>query len=198
MSPDGSPFRPDDRHPSNPEAASAGSPGPVVSEGAELVDRFWDRLRLFSLRRLRDPADAEDVAQETLRRVLQALEEGRLKNPAALPAFVFQTARNICLQRGRKSERESRALARLRQASNPQSQVVDPLTSLVTAERQQRVRRAVDKLDEPDRDLLKRIFYEGAETAEVARQLKITPGALRVRKHRALQRVSALLGEPEA
>ncbi len=198
MSPDGSDhLRPDPPVPSFPSAASAGKQGPIASPGTELAERFWDRLRLFSLRRLGDPADAEDVAQETLRRVLLALNEGRLNNPAALPAFVFQTARNICLQRGRKGQRESRALARLRHGAPARSHEIDPLTSLVTVERQERVRRALDQLDEPDRDLLRRIFYDGTDTADLAHQLKITAGAVRVRKHRALQRVSALLGEPE-
>lgn len=199
MSPDDSDrFSPDDRVPAHPEAADTESAGPVASEGAELAERYWDRLRLFSLRRLGDPADAEDVAQETLRRVLQALDEGRLRNPTALPAFVFQTARNICLQRGRKSQRESRALARLRRGSSAASQETDPLTSLVTVERQEIVRRALDQLDESDRDLLERLFYDEMDTAEVAQQLAITAGAVRVRKHRALQRVSMLLGEGEA
>ena len=43
------------------------------------------------------PAEAEDVAQETLRRVLAALEAGRVANLEALPGFVFQTARHLCL-----------------------------------------------------------------------------------------------------
>lgn len=199
MSPDDSDrFSPDDRVPAYPASADAERAAPVVSEGTELAERYWDRLRLFALRRLGDPADAEDVAQETLRRVLQALEEERLRNPTALPAFVFQTARNICLQRGRKSQRESRALARLRRRASTVSPEKDPLTALVSIERQQKVRRALDQLDEPDRDLLKRLFYDGLDTSEVARQLAITPGAVRVRKHRALQRVSALLEEAEA
>ncbi len=199
MSPnDSDRFSPSDRVRAYPASADAERAAPAVSEGTELAERYWDRLRLFALRRLGDPADAEDVAQETLRRVLQALDEGRLRNPTALPAFVFQTARNICLQRGRKSQRESRALARLRRGSSAVSQETDPLTSLVTVERQEKVRRALDQLDEPDRDLLKRLFYDGMDTAEVARQLAITAGAVRVRKHRALQRVSALLGGPEA
>jgi len=166
-------------------AAKAGYP--------DLAERFWSRLRLFSLRRLGDPADAEDVAQETLRRVLDALRDGRVRKPEALPAFVFQTARNVCLQRGRSSRRETRALSRLKHSDQPGSREHDALTALVSAERRRAVRRAVEQLSDTDRQLLRLIFYEDTATEEVARRLGISSGAVRVRKHRALRRVSELL-----
>src|SRR5262249_15834643 len=46
---------------------------------SELTAQFWDRLRFFAMRRLRDAALAEDVAQETLRRTLEALRGGRIE-----------------------------------------------------------------------------------------------------------------------
>src|SRR5215210_944472 len=72
----------------------------------ELNDRFWKRLCVFAARRLRDRYAAEDVAQETLRRALEALRDRRVENLDALPAFIFQTARNICMHYGRSVRRE--------------------------------------------------------------------------------------------
>nr|MBA3564876.1 sigma-70 family RNA polymerase sigma factor [Gammaproteobacteria bacterium] len=41
--------------------------------------------------------------------------------------------------------------------------------------------------------LLRMLYHEEAETAEVASRLRVTPAAVRVRKHRALQRLGELL-----
>ncbi|MEK6597762.1 MAG: sigma factor-like helix-turn-helix DNA-binding protein, partial [Gemmatimonadota bacterium] len=57
------------------------------------------------------------------------------------------------------------------------------------------VRQALTKLNPDDLDLLRRLYFDGEDTAATARRLQLTPGALRVRKHRALARLAGLLGE---
>lgn len=158
-----------------------------------LVERFWERVRLFAARRLGNRTSADDVAQETLLGVLTALREGRVHTPEALPAFVFQTARNICRQRHRSMGREARAFDRFRQWLTVTATVPDPLRELITDEERGSVRRALARLDPRDRDLLRWSYYEGVDTGEVARRLQATPGAVRVRRHRALKRLRALL-----
>ncbi len=167
-----------------------------ASDEAALVRRFRERLRLFAVRRLRDSAAAEDVAQETLRRVVEACRAGRLENPAALPAFVFQTANHICLQQYRSSSREGRALLRLG-GEDPQNVDPHPLATLIGDERRAAVRDALDRLSTEDRGLLRMMYYEEMDTGSLARRLGVTPGALRVRKHRVLARLAALLNARE-
>lgn len=165
---------------------------------ADVADRFRERLRVFAARRLRDTASAEDVAQETLRRVVDALRAGRVANPAAFPAFVFETARHICLQQHRSAGREGRALHRLHDDGTAHSPAApDPLAALVSEERGNRVREALGSLSANDRELLRMLYHEEAETAAIASRLRVTPAAVRVRKHRALQRLGELLDEAD-
>lgn len=164
---------------------------PALLAESDIAERFWERIRIFATRRLRDPAAAEDVAQETLRRVLDALRAGGVDDVAALPGFVFQTARHICLHRQRSAIREERALSRWTQRD--QSAEPDALVALISEERCAAVRRALEGLEEDDRTLLRVIFFERQETAHVADQMGVSAGALRVRKHRALLRLSELL-----
>jgi RNA polymerase sigma-70 factor (ECF subfamily) len=149
---------------------------------------------VFAARRVRDAALAEDIAQETLRRVMGALRDGRVENLQALPSFVFQTARHICLQHHRSRDREARALAGLERDAGGTPAAADALAALVSEEQRLAVRRALDAMDQSDRALLRMLYYEQIETAEAAGRLGITPGALRVRKHRALLRLSRELG----
>ncbi len=160
---------------------------------ADLTARFWERLRLFAARRLRDAALAEDVAQETLRRALEALRQGRVENPEALPAFLFQTARHVCMQRARSMGREARAMQRMG-AEDETSGDPDPLVALISRERGEAVRAALSRLDDEDRDLLTMSYGLALDSDEIARRLGITAGAVRVRKHRALARLTAILG----
>ena len=184
------------RYSSTSEAGAPAEPGgPPEPSETELVARFRDRIRLFAMRRVRDAAAAEDVAQETLRRVVEALRAGRVARLEALPGFVFQTAMHVCLHHRRSAAREARAFARLHDGSDAEPEPSDALADLVGAERRAAVRAALGRLASGDRELLGLFFYERLDTAEVARRLGATPAALRVRKHRALQRLAAALGD---
>ena len=180
--------------------AAEATPVPEAWDGASdeagVVRQFRERLRLFALRRLRDSAAAEDVAQETLRRVMEACRAGRLQNRSALPSFLFQTAHHICLQHFRSSGREGRALQRLgsEDAHNPEPH---PLTTLIGDEQRTAVREALNRLGPEDRDLLRMMYYEETDTGVLAQSLGVTAGALRVRKHRVLTRLAALLNSRE-
>lgn len=178
-----------------PNAADEQAPARIDLAESALVARFWERIRLFAARRLHDVPMAEDVAQETIRRVIEALRAGRVEDLEALPGFVFQTARHICLQRLRSSGREQRAMERMASGSSEEADTPDALTALVSDERRAAVRAALAALDPPDRELLELLYYKALDSAEVAARLGISPGALRVRKHRAVRRLSELLGE---
>ena len=159
---------------------------------AQLSDRFRERLRFFAARRLRDRDVAEDVAQEVLRRTLEALRAGRVENQEALPAFLFQTARHVCMQWGRSEGRKARAFARL--PSEEQDPEVDPLAALITEERREKVREAFEELGSGDREVLALSYVESLGADEIATRLKLTPGAVRVRRHRALNRLAEIMG----
>jgi RNA polymerase sigma-70 factor, ECF subfamily len=180
-----------------PGAVTDDASGGAADVAAELNDRFWKRLCIFAARRLRDRSAGEDVAQETLRRVIEALRENKIEKLEALPAFVFQTARNICMHYGRSFRREESALIRFRGGMRESSDD-DPLTALVDESRRAEVRRALDALDADDRNLLRLLYVDALPTPEIARRLGIDPGTLRVRKHRALKRLADVMGNVSA
>lgn len=160
---------------------------------SDLVARFWDRVRLFATRRVRDATAAEDIAQETLRRVVEALRAGRVENMNAIAGFVFQTAKHVCMHAHRSAGREAAAMRKVADPSSSGDVQPDALTSLVSEERRARVRTALQSLAEEDRDLLRWLYFDHMDTSELAAKLDISQGALRVRKHRALQRLAEAL-----
>ncbi len=153
-------------------------------------------MQLFAARRLNDASAAEDIAQETLRRVVEAIRARRIENQDALPGFVFQTARNICLHWVRSTAREKSAFARLERETTDESPGADALTTLISEERALTVKSALSRLSAEDQRLLTMIYYGDLDSGEVALTLGATTAAVRVRKHRALQRLAAELHEP--
>jgi len=162
---------------------------------AHLAARYWDRIRLFALRRVKDAATAEDIAQEAIRLVVEALKAGRVENLEALPGYTFSTAQHLCLQRFRASSREASALGRLSAEPSADRPTDDPLIALIGEERRSAIRRAIADLAPGDRELLTMLYFDEIGSTAAATRLGISPEALRVRKHRALRRLGALLGE---
>ena len=159
---------------------------------AETLERFRKPLRMFAARRTGDWTAAEDIAQEALYRTVEALKAGRIRNPTALPGFLFQTALHICMHHGSSAGREKNAMTRFKESPGPGAP--DPLSDLISAQRQAEVRAALERLDEEDRSVLSLTYVKAVRTSEIARRLNMTEGNVRVRRHRALKRLAVLLG----
>jgi RNA polymerase sigma-70 factor (ECF subfamily) len=67
----------------------------------EFVRAFRGRLAHYTFLMCGQREDAEEVAQETLIRVFESIDQ--LREPARLKAWVFRIARNECLMKRRKS-----------------------------------------------------------------------------------------------
>lgn len=160
---------------------------------SSLAERFHRRLVVFAARRVCEPATAEEAAQETLRRVIQALQAGQVRSPDALPAFVFATAKHVCQRLLRSVQRERRALARL--DANDTDDGTASISALISAEERARVRACFSRLAADDQLVLRLTFVRGLDTQNIANQLGISSGAVRVKRHRALGRLAELLGE---
>lgn len=164
-----------------------------LADSRMLEERFLARLRWFATSWLGDAQAGEDAAQEALRRVLQALAEGRVRQREALPAFVYQTARHVCSHHHRAASRERRMLARYSVEPLLGDPAPGPLQELVSDERKAEVRGALAAMDAEDRELLSALYVQEQSPRELAAELQLSDGALRTRKHRALKRLGRRL-----
>lgn len=152
------------------------------------LSRLQSGIRIMALCALRDGDAADDVAQESLARVLQALREGRLRNPERLGAFARAIAHHVIVDTLR---------TRLRVTSLGSSPELageeDALRTLVSAEQAARVRAALERLSAGDREILRLSFFEGLTPQELAHRLREPGARVRKRKERALERLRAVL-----
>ena len=169
-------------------------PGGACAPSPADLEEFRVPLRLFAARRLGNWSAAEDVAQEALRVGLEAIRAERIESTDALGGFLFSTAVNLCMHRGRSASREKRALERLASPAEEPKTGDDPLDALLSSERQACVREALDRLEPDERQLLEMTYRDELSADAIGRRVGATPGTVRVRRHRALRRLAALLG----
>lgn len=154
---------------------------------AELYRRLAPRVRLYGLRHLRSEAAAADLVQEVLLMTFERLRAGKVREPERLASFVLGTCRMVVLDLRRGHRRRERLL-RLYADDVPVAAAADP-----PLPDHARLGVCLDGLSERERAVVVMTFYDERSAEEVARELGLSPGNVRVIRHRALERLRACL-----
>ena len=154
----------------------------------EFVVLFQRRIRGFALANSGDPALAEELSQDVLWAVIRSLREGKVQQPAQLPAFVWGTARNLLSDRIRSRSREK--LTPLLEGMD----MPHPTLQQHEFERQRAAEQAIDTLEPHERGVLLLSLVDGLRADDIAARIGITPDAVRQRKSRALRKLVEILG----
>lgn len=175
--------------PASPEALflryrTTGHPEPL----GELFDRVGPQLLALALHRCGHPADAEDALQATFVAAIDQRHRWDAQRPLLpwLGGVLDKQCRRIGQRRVRRREQEL----------PPEPLHLDDGTPLAASERADlvaRVRQHVDRLPAEQRQVLLLQLEHGLAPAEVADVLGVPPGTVRMRLHRAVQTLRAVL-----
>jgi len=158
-----------------------GGPGSLTDEAA-----LRRRVRGFALRMTGDRHLAEDVAQETLVRVLGG------GGPRDLP-WALRVALNLVRTEYRRAALRRPAPAPVEGVADPRAG--DPLDALAEEEEKARFWERFGQLPEKERTALVLRFAEGLTCAEIARVFGTSPNAVSCLLHRGKERARTLLAE---
>jgi RNA polymerase sigma-70 factor, ECF subfamily len=164
------------------DAIASAVPGAAHEEEAELYRRFAPRVRLYGLKHLRDAAAAQDLVQQVFVVTLERLRRGDVRNAEAIGSFILGTSRTVAADLRRTTQRRERLAQTF----------ADRTVSIAPAEEsldQTRLERCLNSLPSRDKALLVMTFYAEKKAADIASDLGIAPGAVRVARHRALMRL---------
>lgn len=155
--------------------------GDAASFG-EIVRRYQYIVYAAALQIAKDPAAAQDIAQETFISAFEALKD--LRSLEAFPSWLRKIARNKALA----SRKEQDRLAPLETAgilpSPAEASEMEKEDERSEADAfQAEVRKVVSSLSDTLRFPLLLCYFDGVPTAEAARFLGISEGALRKRLH---------------
>lgn len=174
--------------PNDAELAGRIGSGNDPEAEAELFRRMAPRIRLYGLRHLRNEAAAEDLAQQVLITVLEALRASRLKEPEKLASFVWGTCHRMVMDQRRGATRRDRLFA-LYQKDLP-APAEPPAAHL---DRQQ-LARCLEGLKERERTVIVMTFYDERTGGDVAGFLGVSEANLRVIRHRAIHQLRECMG----
>ena len=165
------------------DALAAGLPGTLVSHDAALVREFEERLAdcpklayRVALGVLRNPAEAEDVAQDAVLRAYRNFH--RLRDRERFRGWIARTAWRLALDRIRATGRRER---RERAAPHDHSAEGGVESIVASREFERHVAGAMDALPEKLRLVMLLAAIEGYNTREVAALLEIPEGTVRSR-----------------
>jgi len=157
----------------------------------ELCTRYAARIRLYGRRHLRADDAADDLVQQVLLSVLEAARAGRIEDPDRLGAFVAGACRFAAwdVRRGEhRRQRLAQAEAVLAvAAAEPGIHPID----------RRRLERCLGHLALRESTVVRMTFQEDRPADEIARLLGITPGNVRVIRHRALAHLQACVENPK-
>ena len=154
----------------------------------ELFHRMAPRIRLYGLRHLRDVQASEDLTQNVLITIIEALRQGRLREPEKLASFVMGTCRMTILDLRRGAQRKERILEQF----GPD--LPGPAESFRPRLDQERLGRCVENLKERERTVVVMTFYDEQTSADVAGFLGVSEANVRVIRHRAIHQLRDCMG----
>lgn len=159
----------------------------------EMVERY-SRGVIFLLRELTgDPAQADDLHQETFCLVLEKVRAGELREPDKLPAFIRQLARNLFIAEYRRDVKRPVVSGDEAMAVAPDP-APGPLTRVLDKENAAIVRRLLAELEpERDREILLRFFVAEHRKEEICADFGLSSLHFNRVLHRARRRLGDLL-----
>ena len=158
---------------------------------AVCVEQHAPAVYRLALRMMGDPAEAEDVMQETFLNAFRAIEsfDGR----SGIATWLYRIANNVALMRLRK--RQPFFVPIDATAGDDEGTEVTPVQlfdwcclpeeDFATAEAHDVLERAITELPPSLRAVFVMRELEGLSTEETARALEVTPANVKVRLHRA-------------
>ncbi|HUU15208.1 MAG TPA: sigma-70 family RNA polymerase sigma factor [Terriglobia bacterium] len=164
-----------------------------ASSFEELLHRYRGPLVGYFSRMLRDPAMAEDLAQETFMRVYQARE--RYEPDAKFTTWLYRIATNLALNalRDRKEVTPPFEQDFEGEASEPRdaSRIPDARPTaeqaLMESERQRIIRQAVESLPERQRAAVVLHKYQDVDYRQIAKVLGVSESAVKSMLFRAYE-----------
>ena len=153
-----------------------------------LYHRYIRSVLGLALRKLRDRAQAEEVAQEAFTAVWRSAQSYRPECGSA-GGWLYTVARNATVDRMRRNTRAD-TISELPELESPDS---GPYELAARSDAAWRVHRALEELNTNEREVIELAYWSGLSQSEVASYLNQPLGTVKTRTRNALARLAQVL-----
>ena len=157
---------------------------------ASLVKKYEKQVHALAWRKIGDFHIAEEIAQDTFLKVYQKLST--LKDPYQFSGWLYVIATNLCRAWLRKKRLETEPLedTEVESIEETYSRYVAEERTKVTVEAQREVvKKLLAKLKESERTVMTLHYFGEMTCEEISRFLGVSTSAIKLRLHRARQRL---------
>ena len=151
----------------------------------ELLESYRGRAQAWAFKVLKNASEAEEVVGQAYLKAIEAA--GTLRDPEAFSTWLYRMVFRMSLNALRDRATERRSLKGL----DAREEAPEPAE--LPAREMDRLRAALEKLPLDQQIVLTMHYWRGLTYAEIARELEVPEGTVKVRAFRAHQRLKGLL-----
>jgi RNA polymerase sigma-70 factor (ECF subfamily) len=164
--------------------------------GSTLCRRYHQGLSRYLQRLSRNELTAEELHQQTWLSVLEHLDKfDPSSSPGGFKAWLYRIATNKANDLWRSRARERKATSGLRLVTD--QEWPEAGDGMDRTEQAEKLRRVIEKLPEPQRQVLMLRYYSGMKFVEIAQTLGCPLNTALGRMHKAIQKLRQAMEESE-
>lgn len=164
-----------------------------VKAFSALAERWERRICRFASGYFADRHEADEIAQKTMIRVYQKIEE--LEEPDAFSSWIYRIATNLCLDEMKRAGRKRRSPLELWSRNDPVSAESGPQDKLEHKELGEIIRKALRTLPNEQRTVILLKEFEGLKFREIADILQISDNTVKSRLYSGLRSLRSSLNQ---
>lgn len=148
----------------------------------DLFNEYYPRLCDFASRYLKDDGEGEDAVQDAFIVYIEQ-RDSISQHPSAIKSFLYNTVKNICLNKIRHQKVESRYNEGFFLDTQDENHMLE---AIVHAEVIGEIHQALNSLPKGCHLVLKLGYLDGLKNAQIAEELGISLNTVKSQKQRAL------------
>jgi RNA polymerase sigma-70 factor, ECF subfamily len=155
-----------------------------------LYEEYYNKIARYVFVRIGDRSEAEDIASEVFVKALDSLKTYQERG-LPMQAWIFRIAHNLVVDYLRKGKQ--RAVVPIDAVEITSD--TDPVTTAETHIEISRVVKAMERLTEDQREVVRLRFFGGLSSKEVSSVMEKTDGSVREMQSAALEKLRQILNE---
>ena len=153
----------------------------------EIYKKYFQKIYRYCKINLKNEESAKDICQESFVKAWKKIKDFNTDGQWSIQAFLFTIARNLIIDHARKKKEYN--LEEFEELSTKE----DLYEDLDRKQDIQKVRIALSKLEDTEKQIVILRYFEEMSSQEVAQILGVTDGAIRVRIFRVMQKLKEIL-----
>jgi len=156
---------------------------------SQLMDEYFEKVYSRMLKMTGQPGDAEDLTMEAFNKAFSKLDQ--YTEDFAFSTWLYRIAKNNCIDHLRRNKKENDNMVTQQQAGfgiaahELANQLPSPEQLMIMQQETRLLREIVDTLHPKYKDIIKLHYFKELSCEEIANQLDLPEGTVKVRLFRA-------------